>query len=328
MPDPKAFFCNNDSGQFRQSSTKCCARSPRGHVSIILHPSVMSLSHPYSLPGTPNLSPQIRSQIRHHYLTHSAVYSMFDQFARQDGFTGAIKLQSLQHHIHADAIAELKTVRQGFLRVVDLQRNAIHVHLFNSRAKGPPREPIPGHRRIIQNRQTSIPLHRQMHPMGNLRGDTVPVQGGNQAEHGMRETGGGEDKVRVFNGGQVRHPVQASADQFYQPLVPELIELVPTIAQSQRFTQAKLAAVLAEQGLELRLFRAGGARIRQIVTTLLHLVTVCLIKASDSTGGFVGTVRSIGRQRNRAMANSRTERYPWHVQTDSQQKTHIQARPE
>ena len=51
------------------------------------------------------------------------------------------------------------------------------------------------------------------------------------------------------------------------PFIPELIELVPTKAPGQCFVQAKLPAVLTEQGLELRPGGSGGAIVRQTVTT-------------------------------------------------------------
>jgi hypothetical protein len=47
----------------------------------------------------------------------------------------------------------------------------------------------------------------------------------------MGETGGGGHQIRVFDLGQTRQPVEATADRLDQPLVPELIELVTTIAE-------------------------------------------------------------------------------------------------
>jgi hypothetical protein len=66
----------------------------------------------------------------------------------------------------------------------------------------------------------------------------------------MGETGGGGHQVRIFDLGQIRQPVEATADGLNQTLVPELVELVTTIAASQRLAQAELAAMLSEQALE------------------------------------------------------------------------------
>ena len=53
-----------------------------------------------------------------------------------------------------------------------------------------------------------------------------------------------------YDGRQIRQSVQTTADRLYQPLIPELIELVPTKAPRQRFAQAELASLLLEQGLK------------------------------------------------------------------------------
>lgn len=66
-----------------------------------------------------------------------------------------------------------------------------------------------------------------------------------------------------------------------------LIELIPTKTPSQRLAQAELAAVLAEQGLEMCPRRYGETRFRQIVTTYQYLVTDCLIPGNGSSNGFV-----------------------------------------
>jgi len=149
-------------------------------------------------------------QIGRHPIGDPADSGVFHQLAGTEGFPGAIKFQSLHHHIHADATPELKTVRQGFRRVVYVYEDSIHVHPVNARTESPPGESTPGHRWLTQYRQASIPIHHQVHLVGNLCSYVVP---------------------------------------------------------GQRFAQAKLAAVLSEQALELCPGRLGGAGIRQTVTT-------------------------------------------------------------
>tara|TARA_Y100000815_G_scaffold50943_1_gene41517 strand:- start:213 stop:419 length:207 start_codon:yes stop_codon:yes gene_type:complete len=55
----------------------------------------------------------------------------------------------------------------------------------------------------------------------------------------MGETRGGGHQIRVFDLGQIRQPVEATAERLDQPFVPELVELVTTIAASQRLAQAE-----------------------------------------------------------------------------------------
>lgn len=112
----------------------------------------------------------------------------------------------------------------------------------------------------------------------------------------MGKTGGGGHQIWIINRGKVRQSIEATADRLNQPFITKAIELVPADTQCQGLTQAKLTALLAEQGLKLSPKRSGGAGFRQSVTTCLYVVILCLIALEDSSGSFVGGVGLVERK--------------------------------
>ena len=101
---------------------------------------------------------------------------------------------------------------------------------------------------MFQPRTPAPPAQGDVHGVGNLGGQFVEGQGGDEADHGLGNLESDCDQIGVGEGGQFGQAVEAPAEPFQYAGIAHPIEGARVDAQAQRLGSAQGAAVLTELG--------------------------------------------------------------------------------
>ncbi len=114
-------------------------------------------SRPSASPPPWTLRSSSGFQVGAHHLLHPAGPGAVDQGREVESVPLPMQLQRLEHHVHADLVAELEAVRQGLLAAVDLDRCAIDPMGLDALPVGLLRESVGPDRGIAEGRDARVP---------------------------------------------------------------------------------------------------------------------------------------------------------------------------